>query len=122
MYEVFLMLLAKNGLTAADVSRATGIPQTTLSNWKKRGSCGARNGQKIADFFGVSLDFLMTGKDSDASAPDMPKITNPLIYDLIDAANGCTDEDIKRATDTLRRLQAYAHELEKLYAERGQNV
>lgn len=114
MYEVFLMLLAKSGLNAADVSRATGIPETTLSNWKRRGRCGIKNGQKIADFFGVSLDYLMTGKDSDGKAPDTPIITNPLIYELIDTANGCDDADIQQALSLLKRLKAYSNRIREL--------
>lgn len=36
MYEVFEQLLQKFGVTAYQVSKATGIPQSTLSNWKAR--------------------------------------------------------------------------------------
>lgn len=65
MYEVFLSLLERDGLTVADVSRATGIGQSTLSNWKaRRNLLSAKNAQIIADFFGVSVDYLMTGKET----------------------------------------------------------
>ena len=36
MYEIFRQLLKAKGLTVADVSKGTGISQSTLSNWKKR--------------------------------------------------------------------------------------
>lgn len=66
MWEIFLQLCAEKGVTTADVSRATGIPQSTLGNWKvRRNLIGVERGQKIADYFGVSLEYLMTGKDPD---------------------------------------------------------
>ena len=63
MYDIFVRLLADRGVTTADVCKATGISQSTLSNWKKRNNIlsPALLG-KIADYFGVSLDFMM-GKD-----------------------------------------------------------
>lgn len=36
MYDVFEQLLQKFGVTTYQVSKATGIPQSTLSNWKVR--------------------------------------------------------------------------------------
>lgn len=61
-YEVFQNLLLINNATAAQVSRATGISTGNLSDWKKgRSKPKAPSLQKIADYFGVSLDYLMTG-------------------------------------------------------------
>lgn len=62
MYEVFEMLCEQRGVTVAEVSRATGIAQSTLSNWKKRrNNLSAANAKKIADYFGVDVGFLMSG-------------------------------------------------------------
>ena len=36
MYEIFEQLLQKFGVTTADVCKATGIGQSTMSNWKNR--------------------------------------------------------------------------------------
>ena len=63
MYSIFLELLKLTGESSADVSRATGISETTLSNWKIRNSrLSAKNATLIADHFGVSVDYLM-GRD-----------------------------------------------------------
>lgn len=60
MYSIFERLLKERGVTVAEVSRATGIAQTTMSNWKKRNNMlNPRNLQKIADYFGVSMDYMM---------------------------------------------------------------
>lgn len=64
MYEIFEQLLQKYGLTAYKVSKETGITQSTLSDWKRgRSTPKTDNMKKIADYFGVSVDYLMTGKE-----------------------------------------------------------
>ena len=66
MYEVFEQLLQKFGVTTADVYKATGIGQSTMSNWKsRRNLISGKNAQLIADYFGVSVDYLMTGKEKE---------------------------------------------------------
>ena len=66
MYEIFEQLLQKYGVTSYQVSKATGISQSTLSNWKsRRNLLRPDKAQRIADYFGVSLDYLMTGKEEE---------------------------------------------------------
>lgn len=64
MYEIFEQLLQKYGVSTYQVSKATGISQSTFSNWKsRRNLLSPDKAKKIADYFNVSLDYLMTGKD-----------------------------------------------------------
>lgn len=64
MYDIFEQLLQKYGVTAYKVSKATGVTQTSLSNWKSgRSTPNTKTLQKIADYFGVTVDYLMTGKE-----------------------------------------------------------
>ena len=45
--------------------KATGISKSTFSDWKSgRSKPKQEKLQKIADYFGVSVDYLMTGKNS----------------------------------------------------------
>lgn len=64
MYEIFEQLLQKFGVTAYKVSKEAGVSQSMLSEWKK-GSYNPKQDklQKIADYFGVTVDYLMTGKE-----------------------------------------------------------
>lgn len=62
MYEIFEKLLQKFGVTAYQVSKATGISQSTLSSWKTRGNVISGDKlQKIANYFGVSVDYMLGG-------------------------------------------------------------
>ena len=66
MYEIFETLLKEKGLKAADVCRATGIKSPVFSEWKKGKSTPKQDKMiKIAKFLGVSVEYLMTGKESE---------------------------------------------------------
>lgn len=70
MYEIFEQLLKQYGCKAADVARATGINQTVFSEWKKGKSNPKTDKlQLIADYFGKSIDYLITGKESEEKDP-----------------------------------------------------
>lgn len=65
MYEIFAQLLAEKNLKAADVCRATGIKSPVFSEWKKgKSKPNTEKMLKIANFLGVSVEYLMTGKES----------------------------------------------------------
>ena len=71
MYEIFSELLQKNGVTPYKVSKATGVSQSTLSDWKRGISTPKQDKlQKIADYFGVPLTYLLTGN---TTAPEKEK-------------------------------------------------
>lgn len=64
MYEVFEQLLQKYGVTPYKVAKETGVTQTALSNWKAgRSTPSTKTLQKVADYFGVTLDYLTTGNE-----------------------------------------------------------
>lgn len=64
MYEVFEQLLQKHNITAYKVAKEAGVTQTALSNWKSgRSTPTTKTLKKIADYFGITVDYLMTGKE-----------------------------------------------------------
>lgn len=64
MYEIFVKLLEQYGVTAYKVSKATGIAGSTFTDWKNGRSAPKQDKlQKIADYFGVTIDYLMTGRE-----------------------------------------------------------
>lgn len=65
MYEIFKQLLQRYGITAYKVSKETGVTQSTLSDWKRgRSTPKTENMKKLADYFGITVDYLMTGIDT----------------------------------------------------------
>lgn len=62
MYDIYCRLRDDKKLKDSDVARATGITKSTFSDWKTGRSKPKQDKlQKIADFFGVTLDYLMNG-------------------------------------------------------------
>ena len=116
MYEVFEQLLQKFGVTTADVCKATGIGQSTMSNWKnRRNLLSGKNAQLIADYFGVSVDYLMTGKEkeggeryylNDESSEIAQEIfENKELRLLFDAAKDAQPEDLQTVHQMLLALK-----------------
>lgn len=117
MWEVFEEILQDQGITVADVSRATGISQSTLSNWKaRRNFISAKNGKIIAEYLGVSYDYLMGGtpkesttgrtyRFSDRAAQMAEKLTlRPDLMDLLSAAEKLAPEAVRAFTATFEAL------------------
>ena len=70
MYNRFVELLQKNGVKASNVARATAINPTVFSDWKSGKSVPKQDKlKKIADYFGVSVDYLITGEEKEKTPP-----------------------------------------------------
>ena len=69
MYEIFEALLKKHGVTTYQVAKATGISTASFTGWKQ-GKWNFKQDklQKIANYFGVTIEYLMTGEES--ATPD----------------------------------------------------
>ena len=78
MYEIYEKILRERGLRGADVTRATGIASSTLTDWKKgRSTPKADKLMLIADFLGVSMKYLTTG-EPDAARAAAPGVRVPV--------------------------------------------
>ena len=103
MYEIYQILLDEKGLKNADVARATGISNMTLSDWKRgKSEPKTKNMQKIADFLGTTLSYLVTGEES-----------NP----IFEQAN--TDYDLSNIDN---KLKDYVFKLSKLSDKEQENI
>ena len=95
MYEIFSELLQKYDVTPYKVSKETGVSQSTLSDWKRGISTPKPDKlQKIADYFGVSLTYLLTGNMEEPEKEKAPELT------------ARDKRDIKKDLDSLREKLA----------------
>lgn len=63
MFEKIEQLLAEHKISLNKLSKQTGIPYTTLQNWRARGSSPRlENVKKIAEFFQVPLEYFSDDK------------------------------------------------------------
>lgn len=71
MYEFFEKLLKGRGITAYRFCKDTGVSTSTISTWKKKNSkIGMDLAETISNYFGVSIDYLMTGKEDEQKEKD----------------------------------------------------
>lgn len=86
MYEIFADLLKQHGITAYRVAKDTGITTATLTDWKKgRSTPKADKLQKIAAYFGVSVDYLLGKEQEPATDSDGFRLEDDI--DLTDRQN-----------------------------------
>lgn len=111
-YKTFEALCEERNVRPGTVSRATGISTATLTNWKQgKYTPKLDKLQKIADYFGVTVDYLMTGEREEyylnkETAEIAQKIfQNRGMRTLFDAAQNSRPEDLKMAADLLERLK-----------------
>ena len=110
MYEDYSKIRDSLGLTDYAVAKGAGIGRSTLSDWKSGAHTpNPQNMKKIADFLGVSVDYLMTGRgyyySEETAAKAQELFENPSMRILFDAARGSRPEDLQMAADLLSRLK-----------------
>ena len=123
MYELFQKLLDSKGIKASVVSRETGIPYSTFSDWKAgRYTPKADKLKKIADYFGISVNYFLCNdmNTSDDSVqtfddyayyddPETAKIVkqlrdNPELSAIFNAYSNLEPEDAQLITDMIWRM------------------
>ena len=64
MYEIFEKLLEINGITIYKFCKENGISESTIYTWKRKKSVARQElAQKVCDYFGITIDFLMGKTD-----------------------------------------------------------
>ena len=76
MYEYFEKLLKTYGVSTYQVAKATGISTASFTGWKQ-GKWNFKNDklQKIANYFGVPLTYLLTGSMDEPDTEKTPDLT-----------------------------------------------
>mgnify|MGYP004517466613 CR=1 FL=1 len=104
MYSIFKQLLQTKGVSTYKVSKETGVSQQTFSSWKNGISTPKVDKlQKIANYFGVSLEYLM-GKDTETTTEDIELQsyleelrTRPEMKMLFSLTKKATKADVEKA-------------------------
>jgi len=103
MWEIFEKLCQERGVTPYRVSEATGIKTSSLSGWKAgRFTPKQEKLKKIADYFGVTVDYLMTGEQPDDYYlnPETAQIAQEIfdnkgLKTLFDAVRGASPQELE---------------------------
>ena len=91
-YGIFEELLSINRTTVYKVAKATGISATTFTDWKNgRSTPKADKLKKIADHFGVSIEYMLGAEEAERSPSG---IMIPIVGEIRAGAPIITDEAI----------------------------
>ncbi|MEG0900407.1 MAG: helix-turn-helix transcriptional regulator [Oscillospiraceae bacterium] len=96
-------------------NKATGIAQSTFSSWKtRRNLLSGDKAKKIANYFGVSVDYLMTGKEPE----NLPSFLNdeareiarelakrPDLKILFDTSLKVSADDLRAVIEIVKKLE-----------------
>lgn len=94
-YDIFERLCGDKGATPTQVARDNGLTQQTVSHWKTRGSTPkAETVQKLADYFGVSVNYLLGLESERVIIPGRLKIV-----EIDDPESGLFRYDIEAADE-----------------------
>lgn len=111
-YENYCLIRDKKGYKDSEIATGSGVTKSTLSDWKAgRYTPKTEKLQKIADFLGVSVEYLMTGEEPDGyylnnEARDMAQFLydNPGYKVLFDASRKVKPDDIKFVAEMIDRM------------------
>ena len=101
LYKNILALCESNGITGSKLCTETGISKGILTDLKmgRQKGLSATTAQKIADYFGVTVGYLLG--EEDASTETRPITDDDLMYALFDGT--ATPEQLEE----VKRFAAY---------------
>lgn len=101
LYKNILALCESNGITGSKLCTETGISKGILTDLKmgRQKGLSATTAQKIADYFGVTVGYLLG--EEDASTEARPITDDDLMYALFDGQ--ATPEQLEE----VKRFAAY---------------
>lgn len=83
------MLMDERGINRSQLSKASGVPYTTIVNFYEKGSDNIKLStlRRLADYFNVSLDYLVDDDLDERKTPNQEMIALPVVG-AISCGNG----------------------------------
>lgn len=70
-YDVYAELCKQRNVSESKVAETIGLNRSAVVKWKKGATPAGPTIQKLADYFGVTTDYLLTGEQTEkAPAPE----------------------------------------------------
>ena len=94
MYEIIDALLAERGITGAQMSADLGMSRSFMTELRKGRAKGIKleTAQKLAEYFGVSLDYLLGKAEAPTEAGEREITDEDIKFALFRGRDGITDE------------------------------
>jgi transcriptional regulator with XRE-family HTH domain len=112
-YDVYISLCKRSNKKPSVVATELGINKSNVSNWKNNGYTPRGDAlQKIADYFGVTTDYLLTGEDTKKASTQEDERTisdKELMFALWGDSQNVDESDL----EDVRRYAAFVEERKK---------
>ena len=72
-YDVFLRLCASKSVSPSKAAEAVGLNRAAVAKWKNGATPSAVTAIKLADYFGVTTDYLLGKPDQKETPPTLTK-------------------------------------------------
>lgn len=103
-YQRFIMLCNEIAKSPSKVAIENGISKPTVTKWKSGGMPTDANALKLANYFGVTVDYLLNGEDNGVSIAD-DFVSFPVIGEVAAGYDHIASEDWEG--DTVNIPQSY---------------
>ena len=85
-YDVFLRLCASKNVSPSKAAEAVGLNRAAVAKWKNGATPSAVTAIKLADYFGVTTDYLLGKPDQKETPPALTKKDERDIEKILAAA------------------------------------
>ncbi len=85
-YDVFLRLCASKNVSPSKAAEAVGLNRAAVAKWKNGATPSAVTAIKLADYFGVTTDYLLGKPDQKENPPVLTKKDERDIEKILAAA------------------------------------
>lgn len=107
-YDVFLSLCKKANIKPSKAAEECGINRSNVSLWKSKGYTPRGDAlQALADYFGVSVDYLLGNEEKEKSTGESADGLTDVYFRLAKSFQDdkVDPDDIQLALDTIKRLR-----------------
>lgn len=107
-YERLTALMKERGLSHKMLENALGISNGAVSKWNKS-TPNVKTLKKLEEYFGVTTDYLLTGKEKEMSLPEQADLWiairhNKELLNALEKYMKLSDEKKKHVLDTIDML------------------
>ena len=103
--QVLDKLMSTNNISAYKISKDTGISDRLIGYWRKGEKLpGAENLLIIANYFGISVDYLLTGKEQSIQKEQLSE-NERILFEKYKQLNPTNKAKILERIDTLLEIE-----------------
>lgn len=123
-YTIYKALCVEIGKSATGVALELGVHRSTVSNWKNGGAPRQEILNKIANYFDVSVDYLLGNTDIKKKATPKEQLLTDEQEALLNYCSDLSNDDLEKVIDYIELLKlknnAEQKERIKLVARSGE--